>query len=123
MTSKEYYDLLVKTSAAGGFPAGVDGICRYRLPNNKRCAVGIIMPDNIYTVAFEGKNIDCLQQGYIYDWSWIPKGITVDDLTYIQNIHDSIAGNIYELKCDWPHSDFVAKLNQLRCFQVEDVVR
>ena len=36
------------------------GTCVYRGPDNKRCAIGCIIPDEMYTVDLEGKEVKIL---------------------------------------------------------------
>ena len=117
LTRQEYYDLLVKTSEDGGFPAR-DYLyepppCKYRTSDGKKCAIGIIMPDNFYGEEMEGKSISVILDFAIHNFSipvdWIPEGMTVADLYLIQYIHDNLPV--------WDHKKFVEKLNETGCFR------
>jgi len=125
MTKQEYYDLLVKTSLDGGFPAKdywSDG-CKYLAKDGKKCAVGLLIPEDKYD-----KDLDWLGPIYkVYERhkelidSILPENITVNDLELIQGKHDShltfcgknlTSGNWKE----WDHKVFVDGLNSLNCF-------
>lgn len=111
MNKQEYYDLLVKTSLEGGFPAieRSSNSCKYRSSNGKKCAVGIIIPDNVYEKRFEGRSINQILKHYCFDQSWIPDGIRISDLKNIQILHDCNTDN-------WNHNYFIRCLNSLPCF-------
>lgn len=115
MTRKDYFDLLVRTSAGGEFPATHDaGItCSYRMHDGRRCAVGLILPDSVYEVRMEGNTVEALvKDGYIKDLSWVPDGMTLKDLGRVQSIHDSLSG--YDT---WGHEEFVRRIRSQPCFQ------
>ena len=126
-TKQQYYDLLVKTSAEGGFPSlnTERDACRYRGTNGKKCAVGLIMPDEVYCLRMEGQLAmsACELAGNL---DWIPEGMTPRDLVGIQRAHDwecqnLIFGDADGVVTPWSHARFVANLNNLSCFA--DVVR
>ena len=113
LTKQEYYDLLVTTSRNGGFPAiRVDdhgfNNCVYRGEDGRRCAVGLIMPDDRYKKELEGSTASHVCK--ICGVDWIPEGIMAADLENIQSAHDNLSNG------DWSHIDFVTELDQLVCF-------
>lgn len=115
MTKKEYYDLLVETSAAGGFPSveADSGHCKYRGPNGKKCAVGLLIPDELYDPRMDnpGGASDVLTVATRYPKvaAVFPDGMTASDLKSVQEVHDSISYG-------WAHGVFVERLNALPCF-------
>jgi len=114
-TALEYFDLLVKTSAEGQFPAGVPDtrLCFYRMDNGRRCPVGLILPDELYRPEFDmkgGNTAEQIAQRVGHDW--LPNGTNVNDLNKIQSIHDSLT------EWGWDHAQWVKSLTtEVRCFQ------
>lgn len=125
MTKQEYFDLLVKTSKDGGFPAinvektipgcqfsGNVNRCKYRTNDGKKCAFGLLIPDDKYSHLFEGKSLEGLPDYIQY---YFPDGLCMRDMMSVQVVHDKYA--TYE---SWNHTDFVQRLLHLPCFK--DVV-
>lgn len=111
MTKQEYLDLLVATSKAGKFPARNEDLCCYRTPDCERsCAVGLLIPDEMYKPSMEGRYLDELVRDYPEVQGAFPEGMTLIDLRYAQAIHDSMRGN-------WCHDTFMARLLALPCFR------
>jgi len=126
MTVKEYYNLLVETSASGGFPALAKSYpiqlkCAYRGKDGKRCAIGVLIPDEEYEASFENKTFSyLLSVGDLKgDSSWIPTKneirLTPYELSDVQYIHDEFAFS-FEGSC-WDHSKFIEMLDKLEIFQ------
>jgi len=117
MTTQEYFNLLIETSKSGGFPATAeDGTCAYRGKDGKKCAVGVIIPDDVYDVEMEGKPVyDLLEKGV--DWDWLPKrdGVTVSpkDLHWVQAAHDE------QVNGEWSHEKFETDLKKVWIFSKE----
>jgi hypothetical protein len=123
LTRQAYFDLLVKTSAEGGFPSwGLvdpdcgDG-CLYRGPDGRQCAVGLLVPDELYADYMEDVRADQLFEENPALRQVIPEGLTAGDLSGIQNVHDALAGRVSHYGGIWPHEEFVAKLSGLDCFR------
>jgi hypothetical protein len=61
--------------------------CMYRAPDGLRCAVGVLIPDNLYDPEFEGDTADCVIQKLfnkdLADWRE-HKGL----LLALQEVHD-----------------------------------
>lgn len=95
------------------------GLCCYRNPNGRRCAIGVLISDEVYSPMFEGDGvIDLLvrrdqqyqnerQQAYDKLREWFDKTYgyvdhqrkdDVDFLVEIQRLHDSEGTSIDE----WP---------------------
>ena len=109
MNAHEYYDLLVKTSLEGGFPAIENYQCGYRTASGRRCAVGLILPDSLYSPDMEGEL--CLEVCKTAGTDWLPDGVRYEDLAKIQDIHDTKSS-----RQPWDHHRFVAELAAVPCF-------
>lgn len=108
MTKREYYDLLIKSAFDGTFPSlDKDGICLYRGPDNKKCAVGLLIPDHCYNSCMEHKYARWVHDNFSFQF--IPEGLTIENLCRIQSIHDNLAK-------DWDAGTFVSELNAMECF-------
>lgn len=113
LSVQTYYDLLVRTSREGGFPA-VDGkqSCRYRMDDGRRCAVGWAIPDEAYSPSIEGKVVDHdeMPAEVLNAIEAAVPGLGLADFAQIQRLHDG-------MRHDWDHSRFVARLNRMGCFK------
>lgn len=113
MTAQEYFDLLCRTSRDGGFPSMSDHAngCAYRGDNGRKCAIGLLIPDNIYDKSIEGTPIDALTDSW-HSRIDRPSGISTRQLFQIQSAHDSRAVPGQE----WDHAAFVHHLQGIDCF-------
>lgn len=115
MTKREYYDLLVKSASDGTFPSGAPMDCRYRDDGTpgcpKRCAIGLLIPDEKYVEEMEGRNMLVLGHSYPNAVT-MPDGLTVEDLGSVQRLHDFAFDD-----GDWLSDEFLAGLDKLPCFQ------
>ena len=122
MNKFEYKKLLIDSSARGVFPSATStGYCQYRGDNGRKCAVGLILPDEIFNVVDEcgdaNSLIETCEAGGL-SLSWIPEGITPDDLQIIQGIHDDAVVKMRNNNCKiWPHDEFVGEIESLECFK------
>ncbi|RJQ26743.1 hypothetical protein C4577_03045 [Candidatus Parcubacteria bacterium] len=120
MTKLEYRDLLVKCALDGTFPSfrkateteiniqGKNKIqCCYRSPDGKKCAAGIIIPDELYDSRYEGKNASYTLRALNVP---IPNGLSYADLDDIQECHDEL------VEC-WDKVAFINHMNELSCFR------
>lgn len=116
MTSREYFDLLCHTSRSGKFPAvnttkdGKD-FCRYRTSDGRACAVGLLIPDDVYHTHgtdMEGLSLTSADPESIAACvrPYIPAGLTLADLDMIQDLHDTSAVH----RIPWDHARFVRGL-------------
>lgn len=110
MTKQQYFDLLVSTSERGLFPAVGNFGCAYRTGTGRRCAVGLLIPDDQYRRNMEGFDAFNLFRTSPELQQFIPEGMTAMDLDRVQACHDRRSGD------DWNHADFVAGLKGLPCF-------
>lgn len=107
MMKQEYLELLIKTSAEGGFPAiDYDGVCSYRAPDGRRCAVGLVIPDDVYSEDMEGDNV--LDISDDYDLGELVEGVNLMQLHGLQKSHDSLASQE-----TWDHNKFVASVREI----------
>jgi hypothetical protein len=116
MTKQEYFDLLVKTSKEGGFPANsIYGGCYYRSPEGKKCTIGLLIPDPLYNSAMEFVDITKIIP-YI-----VPvDGFMIDDYCLVQSTHDGMVikqQSVITGQSIWNHTEFVSNLLDLPCFQ------
>ena len=81
------------------------GQCVYRGPNNKRCAIGCLIPDEIYDPVWD---LEILVIKELMDDNYLPnlfsKEIDIDFLISLQDLHDGCA------LAKKPMSDFLAGL-------------
>lgn len=93
---QEIFNTVVRHLHAQGKPCIVKGICRYRGPDNTRCAIGALILDEFYTPEMEGKGVTMDSV-----WQALQKSLN-DSLTGeraffvgLQTVHDN-----------WPNSNF-----------------
>ena len=88
-SAQEVFDIVVNHLFTQGRPAydGVQG-CMYRAPDGLRCAVGVLIPDDLYDKAFEKNPSDYVIQEFfdedLADWREHK-----DLLMRLQEIHDA----------------------------------
>ena len=116
MTKTEYRNLLIRTSLEGKFPA-VDetGKCRYRTQDNRACAVGVLISDELYDPSFEGLLIrDLIDPRRLNPLSpsILPDGMTWKELQAIQRAHDSHGIHKGDER-SWSHDYWVSQLDQI----------
>jgi hypothetical protein len=125
MTKQEYYDLLVKTSLEGGFPARESWHtgCKYRTTDGKKCAVGLLIPDEKYSYDVERQGTVIGLSAVYPDLvnSILPENMIWEHLREIQKVHDYHIDKCSKDQNDvpytyWEHDTFVKNLNELECF-------
>ncbi len=70
MTAQEVFDKVALHLLTQGKRAYDDeqGICRYRMPDGLKCAVGCIIPDEEYLSDMEGRDVNALvAEGYMVE--------------------------------------------------------
>ena len=65
-----------------------DASCMYRGPDNTSCAVGCLIPDELYKPEFEHRRIGGLFQDFPDLFEKLFEGVDVDLLTRMQHAHD-----------------------------------
>ncbi len=87
MTNQEVFDTVVNHLRQQGQQCVSDDDeigCAYRGPNGMKCAVGALIPDELYDEAFEGKNVYQDEIGLVLRDLGIERGLAAE----LQNIHD-----------------------------------
>lgn len=115
MTRKEYFDLLVKSASDGTFPSVSDTLsCMYRGNSNascpQRCAIGVLIPDEKYHPNMERMKCSFLFERFPFMKTFMPDGLTLNDLKGIQSGHDRCA------LTGWSAEEFVKSIRRLSCF-------
>jgi hypothetical protein len=108
MNQQEIFDKVVTHLRKQGQPAkNEDGECQYRTEDGLMCAVGCLIPDNLYREQFEGYLIEDLFANNIAIQSFL--GVENENLlAELQIIHDDIAPKKWE-----DHFQIVASNYQL----------
>ena len=88
-SAQEVFDIVVNHLFTQGRPAydGVQG-CMYRAPDGLRCAVGVLIPDDLYDKVFEGSQSDFVIQE-LFDEDLADWRKHKDLLRRLQGIHDN----------------------------------
>jgi hypothetical protein len=103
MTPQEIFDTVAKHLFTQGKPAkqmmpdpdnvdGEDSQCRYRAADGTKCAVGVLLPDELYVESMEGQSLSGLimnagKQGQPELPSWMEENASL--LMDLQSAHDS----------------------------------
>lgn len=106
----EYYKEVIRRLIGGLLPARAENSqCAYRVTNDaeKRCMVGICIPDEKYTKNMEGYSIS---NTIVFNNTLIPEGMTNLDLVKLQWVHDTYASNVRFQKY------LVNAMNVMSCF-------
>ena len=87
-SAQEVFDIVVNHLFTQGRPAydGIQG-CMYRTHDGLRCAVGVLIPDDLYDKAFEGSQSDFVIQE-LFDADLADWREHKDLLMRLQGIHD-----------------------------------
>lgn len=86
MNTQEAFEYSVKHLAKQGGPSLKSGGCLYRGPDNRQCAIGWLIPDNLYEAEFEDLDLDEIQTRL--EDSKIFEGLTLGFLSDLQAAHD-----------------------------------
>jgi hypothetical protein len=97
MTEQEIFDTVATHLLTQGKRAGVYGdpdkdqnptkfFCQYRAPDNCKCAVGCLIPDNQYIPDMEGQNCEGSKVQYVLRVCGLKDHVLL--LGSLQNIHD-----------------------------------
>lgn len=93
MTPQEIFDTVYKHLVTQGKRSHEDGYCKYRNPEGLKCAVGCLIPDDMYNPEFDDTEVNgdtylgaILDQYDMPDWMYAHKNL----LTSLQMVHDAI---------------------------------
>lgn len=100
LTRQEIFDIVWKHFITDKNPFSVNqdtNSCRYRGPNDTKCAIGVLIPDNVYTDRIEGEVIssDVLLDIKPFA-SWLIKTFHAEDMRFLkalQEAHDAHSFN------------------------------
>lgn len=60
MTRQEIFDKVVAHFAVQREAAAEDGMCMYRTPDGRKCTIGALIPDEVYSQRLEDKSVGTL---------------------------------------------------------------
>lgn len=94
MDRQRVFDVVASHLLAQGHRAkdpSPPGSCLYRAPNGDRCAIGVLIPDALYTPSLEGNSIEkqIVREAISPHYGAI-HAEDMSFLTTLQSIHDSI---------------------------------
>ena len=129
MTKVQYIMLLAKACRDGIFPSVIGRGCRYRGENGKKCAIGVLIPDEVYQPQFDDMKLIgpsfsetsmsahelddyCTRNKLELNVNELVDGLKVGDLAQIQHIHDTLA---QQKGSD--SSEFIIFLQNMKCFK------
>jgi hypothetical protein len=69
---------------------GAFGLCRYRVVNGRRCAVGCLIPDDKYSPSLEGQSLDLPDSSQDLRAILEQEGHDVSLVRQLQMIHDTV---------------------------------
>jgi hypothetical protein len=85
-TKQESFDTVYKHLVTQGKKASWGNSCKYRTQNKKKCAVGCLIPDDLYDTTMEGKTLIALiDEGYKLPSYFKRQSGLLGDL---QSVHD-----------------------------------
>ena len=90
MTRQEIFDKVVAHFAVQREAAAEYGVCMYRTPDGRKCAIGALIPDEVYSKRLEDKSVGTL----LLEFPDIMRasGLSGGDLRFLsdlQAVHDS----------------------------------
>jgi len=115
VTKHEYRDLLIATSAAGLFPSvNKAGTCMYRSGDGRRCAVGLLIPDDVYKKSMDWKGgMSATRVMTRYEIA-VPEGMTMAEVVKVQVLHDTLAATtVLPFHAKWDHEEFAEEVAQI----------
>ena len=93
-TKQQIFDFVVKFLVKQGGPAlDSQGDCVYKTSDGKKCAIGCLIPDKVYSPVFEGKSIESLLGTFKAFESVKLTQFALENeefLVALQNTHDSL---------------------------------
>lgn len=92
MNRQEVFDTMLAHLRKQGRVAVIDGVgCAYRTPEGLKCAVGALIPDNLYNPNIENKSVMSYEVRQC-----LPFSITESDRSFLSdvqlNMHDRLEG-------------------------------
>lgn len=87
MTNQEAFTTVVNHLRKQGCKAMVETGCRYRTPNGQKCAIGILMPDELYQPTMESTMVGYLLTQYTLVREHLDH-VDLALLEALQSVHD-----------------------------------
>ena len=88
MTKQEIFDRVARHLLTQKKHAMIDDTCAYRTPDGLKCAIGCLIPDELYTPKIEGFSVDDGPVIEVLERT----GLSCDEFLYeLQTIHDGAA--------------------------------
>lgn len=114
-SKQAWLNLMIRTSLAGGFPSSEDvpcgAKCLYRSPEGRKCAIGLLIPDERYDKTLEGE-INARLRRRLPEWQ---KPMKTRELNAVQQCHDYQALDM--ASGGWDHARFVEDLKLTGVFR------
>jgi len=86
MTEQEVFDtVVVHLRSMKKQSLDANGACVYRSPSGAKCAIGSIIPDELYSPSMEGRPVNNLYRDYPH----LPHSEHLDLLDRLQETHDA----------------------------------
>lgn len=115
MTQQEMFDTIIPALLKQGGPslgpeaADPESIgCMYRGDDGRKCAVGVLIPDELYTPSMEGRSAEDMMKIYL-DVQNLLGAENVEFLEAMQQVHDS---NPYDAE-EWDMNYFIGSYERL----------
>ena len=94
MTRQEIFDKVVAHFAVQREAAAEYGVCMYRTPDGRKCAIGALIPDDAYSQRLEDKSVGTLSREF--PGIMRASGLSDGDLCFLfalQDAHDGRASS------------------------------
>lgn len=95
MTPQEIFDTVANHLRKQGRPAMSEGNCVYRGPDGTKCAIGCLIPDELYEEDMEGRGVLALITPDEYETKFVLPDFFNDEnvrlMMDLQTVHDSWA--------------------------------
>lgn len=89
LTNQQIFNRVAKHLLAQGRRAMSNGACVYRGPGGTKCAVGCIIPDELYSPEFEGNNVEGIFKAQPKLWNLLAHRGGMTLLAHLQeDVHD-----------------------------------
>lgn len=110
MNAQEIFDAVLQHARRQKVPAeNADRVCQYRAPDGKRCFIGALIPDELYTPKIEGLEIHDVLRRFprIREFFGIDEQqmTTLTLLSRLQRIHDDRDPEDWEIELKWLAND------------------
>ena len=100
MTKQEMYDKVKAHLLTQGAKSSIPGIdCAYRGEHGRKCAIGVLIPDEVYSPEMEGRTVGLLSIVYPnIELKYLEIEGTIRFANKLQQIHDFYSPCVWENK-------------------------